>query len=120
VSYVDLHCHYIAAVDDGVRTEEEGARLCQALAKIGYERVVATPHMRSDMFDNDKAALLAGFESFAAKHGSAPGMPELGIGAEHYCDDQFFERFLGGPVLLEHAVHGAHEAGAVRAMLAVD
>jgi protein-tyrosine phosphatase len=107
VSYVDLHCHYVAAVDDGVRTEEEGARLCQALAKIGYGRVVATPHMRSDMFDNDRAALLAGFESFAAKHGSAPGMPELGIGAEHYCDDQFFERFERGETI---AYPGGHAA----------
>lgn len=105
--YVDLHCHYIAAVDDGVRTEEEGARLCQALAKIGYARVVATPHMRSDMFDNDKAALLAGFSSFSAKHAALPGMPELGIAAEHFCDDSFFERFERG----EHIAYpGGHAA----------
>ena len=97
--YVDLHCHYIAAVDDGVRTEEEGARLCQELAKIGYVRVVATPHMRSDMFDNEKAALIAAFEGFAARHAQLPGMPELGIGAEHFCDDAFFERFERGETI---------------------
>jgi protein-tyrosine phosphatase len=107
VSYVDLHCHYIAAVDDGVRTDEEGAKLCQALAKIGYARVVATPHMRSDMFDNDKAALLAGFSRFAAQHATQPGMPELGIGAEHYCDDSFFERFERGETI---AYPGGHAA----------
>ena len=105
--YVDLHCHYIAAVDDGVRTEEEGVRLCQELAKIGYARVVATPHMRSDMFDNDKAALLAGFERFSAKHAQLPGMPELGIGAEHYCDESFFERFERGETI---AYPGGHAA----------
>lgn len=105
--YVDLHCHYLAAVDDGVRTEEEGARLCQELARIGYRRVVATPHMRSDMFDNDKSALVASFERFAAQHGARPGMPELGLGAEHYCDDAFFERFERGEAL---AYPGGHAA----------
>lgn len=105
--YVDLHCHYIAAVDDGVRTEEEGARLCQALAKIGYARVVATPHMRSDMFDNERGALIAGFERFAQKHAQQPGMPELGIGAEHYCDDQFFERFERGEYIPYPGGHAA-------------
>jgi protein-tyrosine phosphatase len=104
---VDLHCHYIAAVDDGVRTEEEGVRLCQALAKIGYSRVVATPHMRSDMFDNEKAALLSSFEGFAARNAQLSGMPELGLGAEHYCDDAFFERFERGETI---AYPGGHAA----------
>jgi protein-tyrosine phosphatase len=105
--YVDLHCHYIAAVDDGVRTEEEGARLCRELARIGYAQVVATPHMRSDMFDNDKAALLARFERFASQHAELPGMPKLGLGAEHYADDVFFERFERGETL---AYPGGHAA----------
>lgn len=105
--YVDLHCHYVAAVDDGVRTEEEGAQLCRELAKIGYSRVVATPHMRSDMFDNDRASLLACFERFERAHATGPGMPALGLGAEHYCDDAFFERFERGEMI---AYPGGHAA----------
>jgi protein-tyrosine phosphatase len=105
--YVDLHCHYLAAVDDGVRTEVEGARLCQALASIGYARVVATPHMRSDMFDNRKSDLEAAFARFIEAQGRAQGMPELGLAAEHYCDDAFFERFERGEMI---AYPGGHAA----------
>jgi protein-tyrosine phosphatase len=105
--YVDLHCHYLASVDDGVRTETEGARLCQALANIGYARVVATPHMRSDLFDNQKADLEAAFARFVQAQASAPGMPELGLGAEHYCDEAFFERFERGEMI---AYPGGHAA----------
>lgn len=97
--FVDLHCHYVPGVDDGVRTDADGVRLCQELARVGYARVVATPHMRSGMFDNVRDDLVARFEAFAQAHASAPGMPELGLGAEHYCDEVFFERFERGEVL---------------------
>jgi len=33
---------------------------------------------------------------------------------------EFLERFVRRPVLLEDAIHRAHEAGAIRAVLAVD
>jgi protein-tyrosine phosphatase len=97
--FVDLHCHYVPGVDDGVRTDADGVRLCQELARIGYARVVATPHMRSGMFDNVREDLIARFEQFAQSSRGAEGMPELGLGAEHYCDDVFFERFERGEVL---------------------
>jgi protein-tyrosine phosphatase len=105
--FIDLHCHYIPAIDDGVRTEAEGVRLCQELARIGYRRVVATPHMRSDMFDNEKADLLERFALFSKAHAASPGMPELGLGAEHYCNDDFFERFERGETI---AYPGGHAA----------
>ena len=50
--FVDLHCHYVPAVDDGVRTLEEGLALLRELHAIGYATVAATPHIRSGMFDN--------------------------------------------------------------------
>lgn len=105
--YVDLHCHYLAAVDDGVRSDAEGVKLCRALAGIGYSRVVATPHMRSDLFDNQKADLQACFARFCEAHARDEGMPELGLGAEHYCDDAFFERFERGETLSYPGGHAA-------------
>ncbi len=105
--FIDLHCHYLAAVDDGVRTEAEGVRLCQELARIGYAKVVATPHMRSDMFDNDKPTLQAAFARFEAAHAASPGMPALGLGAEHFCDDAFFARFERGEALPYPGGHAA-------------
>jgi len=97
--FVDLHCHYIPAVDDGVRTFDEGVALCQALKRIGYATVAATPHIRTEMFDNAKADLVQHFERFAEQAAGAAGMPELVLGAEHYCDDRFWERFERGEVL---------------------
>jgi protein-tyrosine phosphatase len=96
---VDLHCHYIPAVDDGVRTLDEGIALCQALKRIGYATVAATPHIRTEMFDNSKPDLVQHFERFAQQAAQAADMPELVLGAEHFCDDLFWERFERGEVL---------------------
>jgi len=91
--YVDLHCHWVAGVDDGVKTVDEGRALLLGLAKLGFERVVATPHMRPGMFDNDRATLERGYES-TVKSLDPAGLPELGLSSEHFLDDIVFQRLL--------------------------
>jgi protein-tyrosine phosphatase len=85
--YIDLHCHYVAGVDDGARDEAEGVRMLEALAVLGFEQVVATPHMRPGLFDNEKATL------------AAAGLPRTELSSEHYFDDQVFSRILAGDAL---------------------
>jgi len=102
----DLHCHYLPAVDDGVRTLDEGRALCRGLAQLGYTTVVATPHMRPGMFDNERQPLTAAYEAFTAGMPDA-GMPATGLAAENFCDDVFFERFARGEALLYPGGHAA-------------
>jgi protein-tyrosine phosphatase len=92
-AFVDLHCHYIPAVDDGVRTLEEGVLLCQALKRLGYASVTATPHIRSALFENTESDLRQRFARFVEESRSAADMPELLLGAEHFCDDMFWSLF---------------------------
>jgi protein-tyrosine phosphatase len=103
----DLHCHYVPGVDDGVRTTEDGLLLCQALHKLGYETVVATPHIRMGMFENDKAGLCATFEAFVAAVSGESDMPNTGLAAEHFCDETFFERLERGDALPYPGGHAA-------------
>jgi protein-tyrosine phosphatase len=51
--FVDLHSHWIASIDDGARSPEEGLELLRGLYEAGFSTVVATPHMRPGMFEND-------------------------------------------------------------------
>ena len=97
--YVDLHCHYLPAIDDGVRTTADGVALLSALYAIGYDVVVATPHIRTAMFENRGPGLRSVFSAlhasaeFAAATGKLPG---TGLAAEHWCDDIFWELFTAG------------------------
>lgn len=96
MGYVDLHCHYLPGLDDGVRTLEEGVALCQGLHRLGYTRVMATPHIRTAMYENRKPALEAAHARFRDATARTAAMPEMGLGAEHYFDDVFWDLFRHG------------------------
>jgi protein-tyrosine phosphatase len=93
--FVDLHCHWIAGVDDGVKTVGEGRRLLEGLGKLGFQRVVATPHMRPGMFDNDRATLEKGYASMLREFGTG-SLPDLGLASEHFFDEIVYERLMTG------------------------
>ena len=93
-TFVDLHCHYLPGIDDGVRTFEEGVALCRALRSIGFERVVATPHIRSAMFENRRSNIETEFAHFVDATKNENEFPTLLLGAEHFFDDVFWELFL--------------------------
>jgi len=97
--WVDLHCHYIPGVDDGVRTAEEALHLLAGLCRLGWSRVVATPHIRTAMFENRAPGLRAAFSQIAAFAGGRSELPEMDLAAEHYCDDVFWDLFRRGEAL---------------------
>lgn len=94
--YVDLHCHYLPGIDDGVRTLDEGLALLSGLASLGYETVIATPHIRTAMFDNRRPGLERAYRELVELSRDVPSLPATGLAAEHYCDDVFWQLFLDG------------------------
>lgn len=101
---IDLHCHYVPGVDDGVRTLDESQRLLTGLKSIGYGTVIATPHIRSGMFDNRRPDLERAFLELDDVLGGglrdgADRLPERGLAAEHYLDDVFLDLLARGEVL---------------------
>lgn len=105
--FVDLHSHYIPSVDDGVKTLEEGIALCEGLCEAGFSMVVATPHIRSVMFPNERGALEKAHAEFRAATADRSGMPVLDLGAEHFFDDVVFGLFRDGEALPYPGGHAA-------------
>ncbi len=91
--FLDLHCHWVAGIDDGAKTVADGIAILAALGKLGFERVVATPHMRPGLFDNTKPALVAAFERMLPLPAH---LPQVELASEHYFDDVVFTRLLAG------------------------
>lgn len=95
--FVDLHCHWVPGIDDGVKSTEEGLAVLKGLHAAGFSTVVATPHMRPGMFDNDRAAIRAAYaamETHVAK--ATDAMPAVHLASEHFFDDVVFTRLRGG------------------------
>jgi protein-tyrosine phosphatase len=92
--YIDLHCHWVAGVDDGVKTPAESAALLAGLRSLGFSTVVATPHMRPGMFDNTSEVLRRAYAATRAALQGAPGLPDLLLSSEHFFDDIVFQRLM--------------------------
>jgi protein-tyrosine phosphatase len=97
---VDLHCHWVAAIDDGARTPEEGVAMLRGLKDVGFDEIVATPHMRPGMFDNDKAGLERAFAvTKLAVSAASTDLPTVHLASEHFFDDVVFGRLMRGEAL---------------------
>jgi protein-tyrosine phosphatase len=94
--FIDLHCHFVPGIDDGARTTEEGVALLRALYDAGFSQVIATPHMRPGLFDNDAAEISAAYDRMLATVRGAAGVPETALSSEHYFNDAVYERLLAG------------------------
>jgi protein-tyrosine phosphatase len=94
--FVDLHCHWIAGIDDGVKTPEEGVELLRRLRQAGFDLVVATPHMRPGMFENDRSALERAFAAMCPSLVDRRDLPAVHLASEHFLDDIVFGRLVRG------------------------
>ncbi|MDB4935761.1 MAG: Manganese-dependent protein-tyrosine phosphatase [Labilithrix sp.] len=94
--FVDLHCHWIAGIDDGARTVEASLEMLRGLKRAGFDTVMATPHMRPGMFDNDRAALQAAFDAMGPHLAGVPELPSVYLASEHWFDEVVFGRLVAG------------------------
>lgn len=95
--FVDLHCHWVAGIDDGAKTPEDGVAMLRALGQLGFSKVVATPHMRPGLFDNTRESLSAAYARMLPL--LSAGLPEVELSSEHYFDDVIFGRIMSDAAL---------------------
>jgi protein-tyrosine phosphatase len=71
--------------------------MLRALHGAGFDYVMATPHMRPALFDNQKADLERAFHAMEIP--SESGLPQVGLSSEHFFDDIVFQRLMNGEAL---------------------
>jgi protein-tyrosine phosphatase len=106
--YVDLHAHFLPALDDGATDLAMAMAMVHAVAALGFSELFATPHQRLGMFMPERSAIDGAFATVAQATVEA-GLPvRLGLGAETYWDEVFHARAVknampsydGGPAFL--------------------
>ena len=108
--FVDLHCHWIAAIDDGAKTTTESLEMLRGLRQVGFDHVVATPHMRPGMFDNDRARIESAFEAMKPVLSAGGTLPTVDLASEHFFDDVVFGRLVRGEAVPYPRLPGATDA----------
>jgi tyrosine-protein phosphatase YwqE len=85
----DMHSHLLPGIDDGVQDLEESLSLIRQLRELGYEKLITTPHVMGDFYQNTPAIIeerLATVREAVAAEGLAV---TLEAGAEYYLDEWF-------------------------------
>jgi len=95
----DMHSHLIPGIDDGARSIEDTLILARRMQQLGYSRLITTPHIQNEFYQNTPEIILAGLEKVreALKQAGIPLQVEAG--AEYLLDDGFEAKAESGNLL---------------------
>ena len=85
----DMHSHILPGIDDGAQDEEQSLQLIKGLQELGYDKFIATPHVLSDMFPNDRETITGALSKLSGVLGQNNQRVDLSAAAEYYLDDHF-------------------------------
>lgn len=85
---VDLHSHLLPGIDDGAKDMERSIELILSLQKMGYQKLITTPHV-SDMFLNSSERILEGYKALKKELADRAIEIEIEVAAEYYADEHF-------------------------------
>ncbi|QSE97412.1 tyrosine-protein phosphatase [Fulvivirga lutea] len=88
----DLHSHLIPGVDDGVQSMEESIELIRRFSDAGYKKVITTPHIMHDFYNNKEEDLIKIHEDVKSRIAQENIDITLKLAAEYYLDDHLNDR----------------------------
>ena len=88
---VDLHSHFIPGIDDGAQSMEESLTLIAGMERLGYNKLITTPHIMADAYKNTPEIIENGLSKLRKALIKAGITIEIDAAAEYYLDDGFIE-----------------------------
>ena len=85
----DIHSHLIPGIDDGAKMMDESIEIIETFSQLGYEKIITTPHMMQDRYDNTHKKILDGLFNVRRELEKRSISIVLEAAAEYYIDDQF-------------------------------
>jgi protein-tyrosine phosphatase len=96
---IDLHTHLLPGVDDGVQDEAEALETVRRAVVVGVSRIVATPHVISGVFANDRRSILNRVIRLQEVL-DQEGIPmQVSPGAEYYAEPELPQKLDRGELL---------------------
>lgn len=85
----DMHSHILPGVDDGSPDVATSLQLMRGLAQMGYDTLIATPHVMADIHRNDKHTIQQAYDQLRQAADEDPSLPKLRFAAEFMMDEGF-------------------------------
>ena len=96
---VDMHAHWLPGLDDGAQSMDDSLLLIRELHGMGYEKLIATPHVMADLYPNSSSTIRERLEEVREAVCKAHIPVELDTAAEYLMDEGFQERLNAGDLL---------------------
>ena len=88
---VDMHSHILPGIDDGSPNLETSLELVRGLAELGYQKLIATPHIMWDMYRNTPAIVHEKRDLLREAVRKEGIEVEIEAGAEYFLDEHVEE-----------------------------
>lgn len=129
----DMHSHLLPGLDDGAENVEQSVELLRQMQRLGYRKLVMTPHIMGDFYRNTPEGVRGALAALQKAATEAGIDIELHCAAEYYLDEFFMRRldnhdellsfggdkryllfetsYINEPFNLQEAIFGLQSAG---------
>ena len=83
----DMHSHLLPGIDDGSPDMETSLRLIKGMFELGFKKLITTPHVMWDMYQNTREIILEKLDTVRTKLKEQSVDIELDAAAEYFIDD---------------------------------
>ncbi|TCK84866.1 tyrosine-protein phosphatase [Albibacterium bauzanense] len=96
---VDMHSHILPGIDDGAADVETSLRLIDGLIAMGYKKLIATPHIISDIHPNTPETIEAAKQLLQTELDKKGYTIPVSYAAEYMLDENFLPLLKAGDLL---------------------
>ena len=97
--YVDIHSHVLPGIDDGAKTIQDSEFLLHSMMKLGFSKVITTPHTMGNVWNNTTATINNALQKVQLEVGNAAQTANLQAASEYFLDEHLMELAAQGPLL---------------------
>lgn len=88
----DIHSHFIPGIDDGSPDMETTIALIEKMQALGFEKIITSPHVMSDFYQNSSEIILKGLADVRKELKAKNINMEIDAVAEYYIDYEFEQK----------------------------
>jgi len=89
--HVDIHSHLIPAIDDGSKSMQESIAIIKEFKKLGFKKLITTPHIMHHRFPNSSEIILSGVTEVQNELEKQGIDIKLEAASEYYLDEHFMQ-----------------------------
>ncbi len=87
--FVDIHSHILPGIDDGAQNTEDSLVLISEMRKLGFSKVIGTPHTYAGLYENTNQTILESYNHLSSNINC--GL-KLDYASEYLIDDSILNK----------------------------